>query len=103
MVKHTAHNFPVGTFVESVPRDDVGGFARTSFIGTVVGITVNAFGEVILVLHMTRRSKLGEDLSYLGWKPSPHDLSGTIWEMTSSMHPSNVRALNADTYLKVEN
>jgi hypothetical protein len=100
MARQTVHDFPVGTYVESVPRDD--GLGLMKFVGSVVGITVNTFGEPLLILHMTRRSRLGEDLTYLGWSPSPHDKSGTIWEMTSSMHPSNVRPLGVNTILRME-
>lgn len=91
-------NFPVGSFVEI---DCTMNKSKVEAIGTVVGVTINAMGEPILMVHMTRRTDPGKSLAFLGYKVASHDLTGTIWERTGPMHPANVRMLNAGTVLQV--
>lgn len=92
-----AQNFPPGTYVESVDEK-----ISNPFVGTVVGITVNALGEPVLNVHMTCRlirSMAEKGMVAAGWTEV---ISGQneFWERTGPVHPSNVRVLGASTVLR---
>lgn len=97
MVTHTVHNFPVGTYVESV--DDK---ISNPFVGTVVGLTVNAFGEPVLSVHMTCRlirSMAEKGMIAAGWTEVAGG-AGEFWERVGPVHPSNVQRLGEKTFLR---
>lgn len=72
MPRHHVNNFPPGTYVEHVDRE---------WIGTVKGITVNPYGEPILVI----------DATYIH--------NGVAQNEIFRIHPYNVKRLNEDTLL----
>lgn len=97
MPKPLVQNFPPGTYVESV--DDK---ISNPFVGTVVGLTVNAFGEPVLNVHMTCRvipSMGDKGMEAAGWTPV-HGLQNEFWERIGPVHPSNVQRLGEATVLK---
>jgi len=75
MARNHVNNFPPGTYVEHVDKD---------WIGTVKRITVNAFGEPILIVDISR---LCAD-------------EFTVVNDVVSIHPMYVRRLDEDTIVK---
>lgn len=101
MPSKTVINFPVGSFVEI---DTSMNKSRVESIGTVVGVTVNHYGEPVLLVHMvTRKRGIGSlDMQGIGWKPLASDSTQTFWERTGPMHPNNVQMLQPGTILREE-
>jgi hypothetical protein len=93
-----AASFQVGQFVESTDEHDY------PFVGTVMGLSVNSFGEPILVCHMIAR-KFSEHRSMLnlGFTPVENTAVGDdydeFYERTGVIHPCRVRPLAEGTYL----
>lgn len=97
MSTRTILDFPVGSYVESVPCPDA--FSDISFVGTVVGMSVNLMGVPIPMVHMIA-SRFTQNPNRLGWTPVAADYSNTYWERVGPMHPSSIQPLQATTYLR---
>jgi hypothetical protein len=84
MPRHHVNNFPPGTYVEHVDRE---------WVGTVKRITVNPFGEPILVV----------DVAFL----KERKWNGTfkidpVEEDTIKIHPMHVQRLDEDTVVSTD-
>lgn len=77
MLQHHVNNFPPGTYVEHTATD-----WGSPWVGTVKRITVNHFGEPILVV----------DRAYL--------TNGEVVEDTVHIHPNNIRRLDEKTLIR---
>ena len=55
------------------------------FVGSVVGVTVNSFGEPVALLSMTVLCTSTDILGRVGWTREDH----SVWTRTTGMHPSN--------------
>lgn len=100
---HHAADFHVGMFVEST--DEFHSAGGEQFVGTVTGLTVNASGEPILVLHMImRKFTTHKHMLDLGYTPVDHmhvdDTEDVFYEKTSPMHPCHVTKMKPNTKLK---
>ena len=88
-------DFKVGDFIEGRPDK-----LEYNMIGYVTGITVNAFGEPILMAHMTvRKFSSPKSMRGLGYEPLPNHGVNEFYTRVGEMHPSNVRPLNRLTVL----
>jgi hypothetical protein len=80
-------NFKMGDFVQQSENSQM-----DPFVGTVVGISANVFGEILLMVEMIIRTspnystELYENSGYQRVMPTCHDL----WKYTGALHPSNV-------------
>ena len=63
------------------------------FVGSVVGVTVNHFGEPIALLSMTVLCTSTDILGRVGWTEEYHN----IWTRTTGMHPSNFELITDGT------
>ncbi len=55
------------------------------FVGSVVGVTINSFGEPIALLSMSALCTSTDILGRVGW-----DLENLgVWTRTTGMHPTN--------------
>jgi len=105
-MKHHVAGFHVGMFVQSSGHYDtvLSATGKQPFIGTVKGLTVNAQGEPILVLHMIVRKftdhKIMTELGYTAVENTHvSDVEDVFYERTGPMHPANVTAMLPGTYL----
>lgn len=88
IMKSSIKDFKTGGFVQSTPNHS------PSFVGHIVGITVNPIGEPILSLNMTVRKFLSdEDMRELGFVPVD-DTVKKFWQRTGGMHVTNVEPLD---------
>ena len=55
------------------------------FVGTVVGVTVNSYGEPIALLSMSVLCGSTDILGRVGWTQEDH----SVWTRTTGMHPTN--------------